>query len=330
MKKKPTYWNNIAGYLSGEMNLVQTREFLDEVNKDQQLKNDFELMKRTWDQFNTNPGDKYRDTGKAWSKLNNRMEEDGLLEEHVPAVSIHKMQYFLRIAAVILVILAVGIPAVYYSADKGEQQEMVTYEAREGTLTVDLPDGSRVFLNQNAGLEVNNDFENARTVKLRGEGFFDVLADPERPFRVTSGKVTVTVLGTSFNIREAMDQSVEVFVESGKVRVDLADQDQCITLGPGQLGKANVMLETSTLDDDNYLSWKTKEFKFVDETVDNILQILERSYHVEVITENVNASGLRLTTSYSEQSFDAILSTICAALDMHYEKAGKVYILHAN
>jgi ferric-dicitrate binding protein FerR (iron transport regulator) len=330
MKQKPTYWNNIAGYLTGEMNPAQSREFLEKVNRDRQMKNDYELMKQTWDQFSANPGAGYKDTGKAWSELYSRMEEDGLLDDNVPVMRIGRMQYLLRIAAVILVILSVSVPAVYYSARKGEQQQMMTYEAREGTLTVDLPDGSRVFLNESAGLEVNKDFENERTVKLRGEGFFDVLADPERPFRVSSGKVIVTVLGTSFNVRETVDQSVEVFVESGKVRMDLADQGQGITLGPGQLGKANLKLETSILDDENYLSWKTKEFKFVDEPIENILQILERSYHVEVITEHVAASGFRLTTSYNDQSFDAILNTICTALDMHYEKEGKVYILHTN
>jgi len=123
---------------------------------------------------------------------------------------------------------------------------------------------------------------------------------------------------------------VEVFVETGKVRVELAERDQNITLGPGQLAKANINLETTTLDDENYLSWKTKEFKFVDEPVDNILHILERSYHVEVKTGDMAVSNLRLTTTYNNQSFDAILTTICTALDMNYEKKGKVYILHSN
>lgn len=330
MKKTQTYWNDIAGQLTGEMNDMQAKAFLEKTEKDQQLKNDFELMKKTWDQFSTNPEYKFKDTGKAWAKLNERMEHDGLMEEHMPASALQNTQYFLRIAAVILVILAVGIPAVYYSVQKSEQQEMVTYKAQEGTLTVDLPDGSRVFLNEGATLDVEDDFDNARNVQLRGEGFFDVLSDPERPFRVNSGKVTITVLGTSFNIREKTDRSVEVFVESGKVRVDLADHDNGIILEPGQLGKAGQELETTVLNDDNYLSWKTKEFKFVDESLDNILHILERSYHVEVDTNALADANLRLTTSYSNQSFDAILSTICTALNMHYEKEGKVYILHSN
>lgn len=330
MKKTQKYWNDIAGQLTGEMDNVQTQAFLEKAGKDQQLKNDYELMKKTWDQFSTNPDHKYMDTGRAWAKLNKRMEDDGLMEAHMPASHVLNTQYYLRIAAVILVILAVGIPAVYYSVQKGEQQEIMTYQAQEGTLTVDLPDGSRVFLNEGAALDVEDGFENARNVKLRGEGYFDVLSDPERPFRVNSGKVTITVLGTSFNIREKTDQSVEVFVQSGKVRMDLADHNQGIILGPGQLGKADQDLQTILLNDDNYLSWKTKEFKFVDESLDNILQVLERSYHVEVKTGEVADANLRLTTSYRNQSFDAILSTICAALDMNYEKEGKVYILHSN
>jgi len=330
MQKSKTYWNNIAGVLSGELDQAQARLFLEKVKNNPQMKNDYELMKKTWDQFNANPEAKYMDTGQAWSKLNKRMDDDGLLEEQLTVTGTHNMQYFLRIAAVILVILAVGIPAVYYSAHKNEQQELMTYEAQEGTLTVDLPDGSRVFLNEGAGLKVDEEFENMRNVKLRGEGFFDVLSDPQRPFHVNSGKVTVTVLGTSFNIRENTDASVEVFVETGKVKVELAERDQSITLGPGQLAKANMNLETTTLEDENYLSWKTKEFKFVDEPVDNILHILERSYHVEVKTGDMAVSNLRLTTTYNNQSFDAILTTICTALDMNYEKKGKVYILQPN
>ena len=330
MKRNNTYWNDIARHVAGEMDPDNNRKLHSEAAHDPQLKNDLELMKRTWQQFNARPDDRYNDTGKAWAKLNERMENDGLMEEQIPVKNLYNMQYILRIAAVILVILAVGIPTVFYSVNQANNRELMNYTAKEGILTVDLPDGSRVFLNEGAHLKLQNDFEKERNVSLKGEGFFDVLSDPNRPFRVNSGKVTVTVLGTSFNVRETEKSTVEVFVESGKVRMDLPDLDEGITLGPGQLGTANGKLAAAELSDDNYLSWKTRDFKFVDESVENILKVLEKAYHVEVNTEDIDDSGLRLTTTYSDQSFEAILNTICTALNIHFEKEGKVYILHAN
>ena len=72
-------------------------------------------MKKSWDNFNSNPAEKYMDTGKAWEVLNRRMVNDGLMQEQTPVVRINRMNYALRIAAVALLIMAVGIPAIYYT-----------------------------------------------------------------------------------------------------------------------------------------------------------------------------------------------------------------------
>ncbi|MEX0987775.1 MAG: FecR domain-containing protein [Bacteroidales bacterium] len=331
MKRNKKYWNDIAGYISGEMNPEEAGMFLEEVKQDHQMKNDYELMKKSWNDFNSNPEEKYRDTGIAWNKLHERLMIDGQLDEQPPVIRMNKVAYTIRIAAIILLILAVGVPAVYYSVTRfGTTKDIMEYSARDGILTVDLPDGSRVFLNKDANLVFKESYELQRDVTLKGEGYFDVMEDPARPFTVNTGKVVVTVLGTSFNIKESDKDNTEVFVEQGKVRMELKNGRNSVTLVPGQLGKANGDLVATVQENQNYLSWKTKDFKFVDEPVENILGVLEEAYHVEVRSEDMSVSDMRLTTSYSDQSFDAILSTICAALNMQYHKDGKVYILQPN
>lgn len=321
----------MAGYLAGEMEHQQARDFLSGISKNQQLKNEYEQMKNTWDRYHSNPAEKYRESGKAWQRLHIRLEKDNLLEDRKPISGISSRSFGLRIAAIVLLLLAIGIPVLYYSMNQSHNSiGSIEYSSPEGTLTIELPDGSYVLLNKGAYLKYKESTEQKREVTLKGEGYFDVIPDPNRPFLVNTGKVTVTVLGTSFNIRESDNKSVEVFVESGSVKLDYQEQNQSAILGPGELGKADKDLKISKLDDLNYLAWKTLDFKFVDESIDEIFRILEKAYHVEVKTGKIKNTGMRLTTSYSNQSFETILNTICTALGITYQKEGKVYILQKN
>lgn len=330
MKRSKKYWNDLAGYLTREMNHEQIEKFLLETKDNQHFKSDYALMKRTWNTFNSNPADKYRDTGPAWEKLNSRIEAEGMNPGDVPQVKVRSMNYFIRIAAVVALILAVGIPAMYYSINNAGAGSMLQHSAEEGMATVDLPDGSRVFLNEGSTLQYKKDYEEKRNVTLEGEGFFEVMEDPERPFMVNAGKVVITVLGTSFNIREYPGETVEVFVETGKVQVAMEESGESVVLLPGEMAAAGDEITPGAISDENYLSWKTKEFKFVDRPLEEILEVLETAYHVDVQTDEVLTEDMRLTTTYSNQSLDAILNTICTALNMNFKKEGKVYILQSN
>lgn len=85
-----------------------------------------------------------------------------------------------------------------------------------------LPDGSIAELNGNSRIEI--DFtESARRVRLvEGEVHFVVEKDPNRPFFVTAGPVTVRAVGTAFNVR-LENASVEVLVTEGKVQLERAE-----------------------------------------------------------------------------------------------------------
>nr|MDA3822117.1 hypothetical protein [Bacteroidales bacterium] len=116
MKKNKKYWNKIAGYLSGEMNKMEMETFIQKVKTNKELKNDYTLMKKTWTDFNSNPDEKYKDTNRAWDALNKKIEKIDIVES--APVHMTAIQYTLRIAAVIVLILADGIPAINFSADE--------------------------------------------------------------------------------------------------------------------------------------------------------------------------------------------------------------------
>jgi transmembrane sensor len=82
-----------------------------------------------------------------------------------------------------------------------------------------LPDGSSLVLSAKASAEV--DFTGPdRDLKLRpeGEAYIRVHHDKTRPFIVQAGTVTVTAVGTAFDVRRERDH-VTVTVEEGTIRV---------------------------------------------------------------------------------------------------------------
>ncbi len=309
----------MARYLAGEMSMKEEIAFRSEMESSQTQQSELNKMEKTWKYFNNNPSEGNGDSKKAWNQLHKRIEEDGLLADLPAGPERRSLLPTLRVAASITLILAIGIPALYFGIIRNSKSEPVqSHYAEKGVSTVDLPDGSRVFLNKGAEITYPADFYQERSVKLRGEAFFEVMSDPVNPFTVRSGKVVVSVLGTSFNVKEYNNSpDVEVYVARGKVRVAIENSRQFITLEPGEMGQAESSnLTRSVQTDPNYISWKTKVFKFVDKELMEVLLELEESYHVEIHTGEVELKDMRITTSYREQSIDAILETIGAAFEL--------------
>src|SRR5690606_20513701 len=81
-----------------------------------------------------------------------------------------------------------------------------------------LDDGSYMLLNTDS-LAVIQFSEARRDVRLeKGEALFEVAKDPQRPFVVNAGDLTVKAVGTAFVVRRE-DSSVEVTVTEGVVEV---------------------------------------------------------------------------------------------------------------
>jgi len=321
----------MARYLAGEMTVTEEIAFLSESKKSREELSELKNMEKNWKYFDQNPSKKDWNSGEAWMQLHQRLESEGLLEDQKAAMPGRgRFAPLLRVAASLALILAIGIPALYFGVIRDNSKESIRHHlAQDGVATVDLPDGSRVYLNKGAEITYSEAFKNRRAVELEGEAFFEVMSDPQNPFTVRSGALLVTVLGTSFNVKQ-LDQSsdFEVYVKSGKVKVSLEASDQFIQLEPEEFGVLeNKSLSFLELEDPNYISWKTKDFKFVNSALMEVLFELEESYHVDIHAEDADISELRITTSYSGQSIDAILETIGTAFDLNISHKENSYFL---
>jgi len=320
----------MARYLAGEMSTEEEIAFMHQIESSPEQHTELKKMEKSWKYFDDNPSGKKWNSGEGWNQLTARLQSDGLLEEPGQVPETRNLLPFLRVAASILLLLAIGIPALYYGVLKNNDGAPVkSLYSNSGVTTVDLPDGSRVFLNEGAEISYPTVFKQERVVELKGEAFFEVMSDPVNPFTVRSGKVVVSVLGTSFNVKQKSSASgVEVYVKTGKVRMALDELGQFITLEPEEMGQATELnLSRTRQEDPNYISWKTKDFKFVDADLKDVLRELEESYHVRIHTEGVELTDMQITTSYKEQSIDAILETIGAAFGMKVSNKDEGYYL---
>ncbi len=87
-----------------------------------------------------------------------------------------------------------------------------------GQRRIALSDGSLIDLNSASEVVVAFGGRERRITLSAGEAHFDVAKDPDRPFIVTAGEVSVRAVGTAFNVKYA-SESIDVLVVEGKVEV---------------------------------------------------------------------------------------------------------------
>lgn len=174
-------------------------------------------------------------------------------------------------------------------SNKSELNAELSYNTistpRGGQYQVNLPDGTRVWLNSASSLKfpVNFSTLKERKVELAGEAYFEVASNKAKPFRVLSEQQTVEVLGTHFNVMAyPNERNLETTLLEGKVSVKAGNKEAFIVPGQqSQLRNGNIdVLKLS--DPEAMVAWKNKLFQFDNTDIDKVLRQIERWYDVEV------------------------------------------------
>lgn len=179
-----------------------------------------------------------------------------------------------------------------------------------GQYQVNLPDGTKVWLNAASSLTFPVAFAaSERQVKLAGEAYFEVAHNKEKPFKVSSDKQTVTVLGTHFNVSAYKDDDdIRTTLLEGKVKVQLSEIDVSTVLRPGEQSVLKGRtFNTRVVNTENEIAWVSNAFVFDNEELGSIMRKIARWYDVEVVCpeelEKMQFSG---TGSRSKSIQDAL------------------------
>ena len=153
-----------------------------------------------------------------------------------------------------------------------------------------LADGTHVWLNAETVLTYPTNFNgDQRKVKLKGEAFFDVAKDAQKPFIVELENMDIKVLGTSFNISNYEEDKTEcVTLVSGSVEVNVA-QKGTYQITPSEqlsLSEFHQTVNIEKVDTELFTSWKDNKYIFKNARLDDILKKLHRWYDFSVAYED--------------------------------------------
>lgn len=194
---------------------------------------------------------------------------------------------FFRYAAIFFFVLAIGSLAWYFTHRPVEVPETyTTIAADKGHVSkVQLPDGSKVWINSGSEISYNNLFAAShRNLNIKGEAYFNVAKNENIPMVINCGEVNVKVTGTSFNINSySWEKDIEVVLEEGSVELTGINNNSTLyKLNPGKrllFSKDNSKITVSETNTIKYTSWKDGVMNLYDLTMEEVLMRLNTRYN---------------------------------------------------
>jgi ferric-dicitrate binding protein FerR (iron transport regulator) len=198
-----------------------------------------------------------------------------------------------------------------------------TYQVRTET----LPDGSALTLNKNTKISYAANFKNNRKLKLeQGDVFFDVAKDKTHPFVIDIEKISVEVVGTSFNIKH-IKKDTEINVETGIVKVQLGNDE--IKLYKGEKihidgNTQKLIKEQST--DQLYNYYRTRLIQGNNLPLWKLVNTLNEAYGSNIMLDD-KVRDLTITTTFKMDSLNDILTVTCETLNLKMTRNGNTILL---
>jgi transmembrane sensor len=336
------YIELITRYLSNETTVDEAEILAEWLTRDPENLKQFNEFQKSWEIIEKARMEQL-DVDAAWAKLERKIRglQGSPAEIQRPAhvmnergrvfrnrfVNRMRPVHYQRVLKMAAVIILLAIPAFllfrYFIP-----AESKTLNAASGIIESQLPDGTSVTLNTGSLLEYPARFgASKRDVMLAGEAWFEVAHDKSKPFIISNGKVRIEVLGTSFYVNtKTAGGNTEVILSSGRVAIYYKDRPSVqVMLTPGE--KAEILtgeekISKSSNDDENFLSWKTKRFVFTDDPMSEIVQTLNKVYHIKITLANATISGCRVTATFDNQSLGSILNVLKSTLNLTIQNNG--------
>lgn len=205
-------------------------------------------------------------------------------------------------------------------------------------LVVLLPDKSSVVLSTNSQLRFRKQTSHAlREVYLQGDGFFEVIKDPGKPFIVYTASLTTKVLGTSFQVHASdQDKTAYVKVKTGKVTVTPANApDKPVVLNVNEalnLGSTagQGVKSADFLSDENPSAIIARPFAFNYTSVPEIFDQLEASYHMPIRYDRSVLGHCTFTGKLDGVPFLEKIQLICLAIESTYEVVDNKVVIRSR
>lgn len=358
MQTEERIWELMARKLSGEASQEELREL------DSLLRNHPELhipVQAVNDLWPRKAAGADPETAAAWQRHLTRMQQAGIPAMDPPAHEPFQLEAVRprpwkryaawAAAASILLFSATWLyRSQYGKTGPGAAPSEVLVKYGNKT-RVQLPDGTTVWLNAGSKLTYDRAFgSGSREVNLSGEGFFDVVKDPERPFIIRTSRMNIRVLGTRFNLRAYPDDQLsEAALLQGSIEVSLSsrpeerfllkpnekivvrDNDPVAAPTPRQAREPIMAIRSLQYEvKDSSLtetSWMDNKLAFSDESFAEVALKMERWYNIPIRFRDVETAQLRFTGSFEKETVEQALRAMAITAPFQYAIEEKEIII---
>lgn len=324
---KENIYGIISRYLAGDASDKETSLLKSWLSEDRKNQIEFDDLVAIWNKSQSLQFPKKINTYKALYSVHTK----GGIKRTSKIFRLHVIQ---QIAAIlILSVLLTGLYTYFFAGDDETFHESGYYQevlAAYGTRTnVDLPDGTTVILNSGSSLRFSSVFakNNMRRVELRGEGYFEVAKDTERPFIVNAGKIDIKVLGTQFNVNAYdVEPDVNIVLVEGEVAIGKANSnfsDNIMALKPNQLARFNIsenkIYKETSITLEKHIGWVEGKMIFVDDPIMDVVKRLENWYNTDIKIADEQLLKYRFTGTFVNESLEGILSAFSLTSPLRYD-----------
>ncbi|MEL7586974.1 MAG: FecR domain-containing protein [Prolixibacteraceae bacterium] len=315
MESEDQFFGKISEYYSGEKSQEVIKK---ELESNPETKELFHWIDRFWNSLRP----------KAWDTANiERRTHEKIREAQSPEPLFRSRP--VKYAAAILLALSVSGFAYYYFTGK---DPLIEVTSGTGELkVVDLPDGSKVWLNAQSSLRYPEKFKGElREVTMNGEVYFQVKSDSEHPFIVHSDHIQVSVLGTRFLVSDhANEPVIHTYLAEGSIELELKDLKESITLVPGEevsYDKKTLAVLRVNNPQASFDSWRFGKLSFYNESLFEIGRKLERKFGKMILIEE-NVEDMKFTADFESETLEQILDFFSLGSHLGYRPTESGYII---
>jgi ferric-dicitrate binding protein FerR (iron transport regulator) len=313
MKENEIRYELIARELTSDITEAELELLEQELDTDENLNSNFHTLKKFWFQFFP-PSPSHQILEKTEKKLD---------LTYVPDPQ-NQMSTIYKIAAAFFFLFSVGL-TIYFFKQPEENIQLTSYTCGPGEVKeIVLSDGSHVWLNNTSTLITVEPFQGeTRVVTLRGEAYFEIAHNADKPFIVESGKLKTEVLGTRFNITaypETGNQAVTLYEGSVKLR-PAETPHKSLLMKPGEKVTVdnNSQFFISSVATDKAALWRNGILRFNNEELSQIASDLERKFNTRIVIASEKAAKLRFTAEFDEEPLEKILALLNEAKKFDYD-----------
>ncbi len=300
----------IGKVLTGEASADEQLQLSSWTEASDENKRRFDQMRLVFELAASNKVRVQFDTDAAWVKMKEQIRKSsGRSISFFPGLTM------IRMAATVAILVSAGIFAYRYFNPPIDQY---TLTAGFSKIQDTLPDGSTAFLNKKSVIEFEfNHRQKTRKVKLKGEGFFEIKHENEKPFIIETDQVMIRDIGTAFNVRAYPESdTVEVMVTTGEVQF-YTMQNEGLHLHAGETGIYSKRMNSFSLlelTDMNTLAYKTGVLSFNNTDLKTVVDKINEVYNSRIELKNPQLSNCHITVSFHDDTLDTIVEVIAETL----------------